>query len=191
MDAPSACCLTRVSRRAGGSSRAAAWSLKMRSLAPAPSIRTGRICFRYTVSVVLVPEWPTKRAMSSSGTPLSDSSDTKLCRISRGVQSSGTRPAALRPFGSPGVRCVRPAPFLVAWRRRDRSLASCRQRPPSLCPAGRGADAARPRIGGVERAYAATSLSWYRRQSVRSARHNGRRRGGHTVNLGLSLQIDL
>ena len=38
--------------------------------------------------------WPTRRAIFSTGTPASDSSETKLCRSSRGVQSVGLRPAA-------------------------------------------------------------------------------------------------
>ena len=34
------------------------------------------------------PAWPTRRAMFSMGTPESESSETKLCRSSRGVHSS-------------------------------------------------------------------------------------------------------
>jgi hypothetical protein len=38
--------------------------------------------------------WPTRRAISSMGRPLSESSETKLCRSSRGVQSLGLIPSA-------------------------------------------------------------------------------------------------
>ena len=46
-------------------------------------------------SVVLLDECPAKRAISSTGTPASDSSDTNECRSSRGVQFSPI-PAALQ-----------------------------------------------------------------------------------------------
>jgi hypothetical protein len=53
-----------------------------------------RACLMRTASTHLEPPaWPTRRAMFSMGTPESDSSDTKLWRISRGVHSAPLRPA--------------------------------------------------------------------------------------------------
>jgi len=45
--------------------------------------------------VEVVPLCPQRSAMSSILTPLSESSETKLCRSSRGVQARGSRPASL------------------------------------------------------------------------------------------------
>jgi len=50
--------------------------LKSLSIASAPVLRTGRSSRRYTTSVVLVLEWPAIRAISSTGTPELDISDT-------------------------------------------------------------------------------------------------------------------
>jgi hypothetical protein len=63
-------------------------------MASAPCTITGRICFRKIVSVVVVPLCPTRREICSIGTPASESSETKLCRSSRGVHSPGVSPAA-------------------------------------------------------------------------------------------------
>jgi hypothetical protein len=46
------------------------------------------------LSVIELPECPHRSAISSL-MPLSDNSETKLCRSSRGIQSAGLRPAAL------------------------------------------------------------------------------------------------
>lgn len=51
--------------------------------------------------------WPTTRAMTFSGMPWSESSDTKLCRISRGVHSGAS-----------------PAFFTIAWKSRRTCEAS-------------------------------------------------------------------
>ena len=44
--------------------------------------------------VTRVLAWPTRWAMSSIGMPQLDSSETKLCRSSLGVQDIGSIPAA-------------------------------------------------------------------------------------------------
>jgi hypothetical protein len=66
----------------------------------APDSRTGRSCFLYTTSVTTVLRCPTRREISSMGTPLSDRSDTNECRSSRGVHwlasTSAARPMAAR-----------------------------------------------------------------------------------------------
>ncbi len=54
-----------------------------------------------------VPECPHRPAMPSRLMPLSDSSDTKLCRSSRGVHSVGVRPGGLDD-GSEGTQDVVP-----------------------------------------------------------------------------------
>ncbi len=46
----------------------------------APVRFTGRIRFRWASSIAAVPECPTSREISSSGTPRSDSRDSKLRR---------------------------------------------------------------------------------------------------------------
>ena len=66
---------------------------KRSSIALAPRRSTGRSSLRYTFSVVRVFAWPTRCAMSSIGMPALDSSETKLCRSSRGVHSSARSPA--------------------------------------------------------------------------------------------------
>jgi len=66
---------------------------KIRFIEVAASSMTGRSCLRHTVSVTVVVWWPTSRAMFSSGTPSSDSSETKLWRSSRGVHSFVASPA--------------------------------------------------------------------------------------------------
>lgn len=50
---------------------------KILSMASAPVVRTGRSSLLYTTSVVLVLECPARRAISSTGTPELDMSDTK------------------------------------------------------------------------------------------------------------------
>jgi len=67
---------------------------KSTSIATAPRVNTGRSSLRYTSSVTRVLAWPTRWAMSSSGIPELESSDTKLCRSSLGVQDIGFIPAA-------------------------------------------------------------------------------------------------
>ncbi len=82
---------------AGGRMRGSlAWwcALKSSSIAFAPRLSTGRNSLRYTFSVVRVFAWPTRCAMSSIGIPALDSRETKLCRSSRGVQSSARSPAS-------------------------------------------------------------------------------------------------
>jgi hypothetical protein len=64
----------------------------MRFIAVAASWMTGRSCWRYTVSVTFVVRCPTRRAMFSSGTPSSDSGETKLRRSSRGRPVLGVQP---------------------------------------------------------------------------------------------------
>lgn len=44
--------------------------------------------------MTVIPLYPTRREMSSTGTPASEGSETKLCRISRGVHSFGLSPAS-------------------------------------------------------------------------------------------------
>ena len=70
---------------------------------------TGRNSLRYTFSVVRVLAWPTRCAMSSIGIPALDSSETKLCRNSRGVHSSAWSPACS-----------------ATWRNARRTLAASR-----------------------------------------------------------------
>jgi hypothetical protein len=60
----------------------------------APDSMTGRSCLRYTISVTTVLRCPTRREISSMGTPLSDRSDTNECRSSRGVHSLASTPRA-------------------------------------------------------------------------------------------------
>jgi hypothetical protein len=49
-------------------------------------------------SVTMVERWPTSREMFSTGIFASDSTDTKLCRNSRGARSLPTSPAASTTF---------------------------------------------------------------------------------------------
>jgi len=51
------------------------------------------VCF--PVSGLAGPDWPTRREMCSNGTPESESSETKLCRISRGGHGDASSPAAV------------------------------------------------------------------------------------------------
>ena len=99
--------------------------------------------------------------MSSRRTPLSDSSDTKLCRSSRGVQSCASSPAAAR---DPAERAADVAPRPA---RADRG----REHQPGLLPLlpGRvascvltlpGVPERRRRTRAAGRACAATSSSW-------------------------------
>ena len=60
---------------------------KIRSMTSAPSCRTGRNSCRYTVSVTWLLAWPESRAIFSIAMPSSDSSETNVCRKSRGAQS--------------------------------------------------------------------------------------------------------
>ena len=60
---------------------------KSRSITSAPSCRTGRISCRYTVSVTWLLAWPASRAIFSIAMPSPDSSETNVCRRSRGAQS--------------------------------------------------------------------------------------------------------
>lgn len=53
-----------------------AWTLSRLSMASAPAVRTGRSSRLYTTSVVLELECPASRAISSTGTPELDISDT-------------------------------------------------------------------------------------------------------------------
>jgi hypothetical protein len=76
-----------------GGSLTARWALKRSSIAFSPRLNTGRNSLRYTFSVVRVLACPTKCAMSSIGIPALDSSETKLCRSSRGVHASAWSPA--------------------------------------------------------------------------------------------------
>jgi hypothetical protein len=66
---------------------------KRASMATAPRVSTGRSSLRYTSSVSRVLVWPTRWAMSSIGIPELDSSDTKLCRSSLGVQGHRVHPS--------------------------------------------------------------------------------------------------
>jgi hypothetical protein len=92
-----------------GGSLAARWALKRSSIAFAPRLSTGRNSLRYTFSVVRVLACPTRCAMSSIGIPALDSSETKLCRSSRGVHSSASSPASS-----------------ATWRKARRTLAASR-----------------------------------------------------------------
>lgn len=64
------------------------------AIVTAPFCMTDRICFRYTASVTAVLLWPTSLEISSRRRPLSESSETKLWRNSRGVHSSASTPSA-------------------------------------------------------------------------------------------------
>jgi hypothetical protein len=79
------------------------------------SLVTGRIGFRWTASVAIVPECPTSREISSEGLPLSESSETKLWSSTRperavsepfrdrpDVVTGAARPLTLSKVGSPG-----------------------------------------------------------------------------------------
>jgi hypothetical protein len=68
------------------------------SIAVVPSSMTGLSWCRQTSFVTAVPLWPTRREMSSILTPLSESSDAKLFRSSRGVQSAASSPAFATTF---------------------------------------------------------------------------------------------
>lgn len=97
------------------------------SIAFAPRLNTGRNSLRYTFSVVRVLVCPTKCAMSSIGIPALDSSETKLCRSSRGVHASAWSPASSATWrkGTPNVGCVERGAKL---RREDKIVVgpSCR-----------------------------------------------------------------
>jgi hypothetical protein len=60
----------------GGCRYADARALKSLSIASAPVVRTGRSSRLYTTSVVLELAWPASLAISSTGTPELDISDT-------------------------------------------------------------------------------------------------------------------
>jgi hypothetical protein len=53
-----------------------------------PTVMTGRIWWRYTVSVTFDELWPMRRLISSIAIPLSGSRETYVYRSSRGVHSS-------------------------------------------------------------------------------------------------------
>ena len=81
-------------------------------------VRTGRSSLRYTLSVTRVLAWPTKCKMSSIASPVLDSSETKLCRSSRGVTPRHLAQPPRRPGGT--IYTVR----IVLGRRLGRSASS-------------------------------------------------------------------
>ena len=76
---------------------AAAWPDRVQIAWPFTPLNVGELddfMSRWTDSVVAVRSCPASRAMLSTGTPFADRTDTKVCLISRGTQSS-PRPAFL------------------------------------------------------------------------------------------------
>lgn len=68
-------------------------ALKGRSMTSAPVPIAGRNSCRYTTSVVALRLCPTRRAISSTGTPSSDISDTNVCLVFANPVFGGIRVA--------------------------------------------------------------------------------------------------
>ena len=110
--------------------------------------------------------------MCSTGTPASDSSETKLCLSSLGVHWPGSNPADSTTLRKLRRICEASAVVPTPEETPARCSATDGLRPALPAPDGPDGPAARPRISAAAPASAVISWSWYRPRRERTATHD-------------------